>query len=155
MSERYTVHHVHLNASISKVYQTLLDKNLIAKWKVPDDMNCIVHEYNPIENGVFRISLEYNNINEVGKTNKNIDTYHGYFKKLKPYEEIIEIDEFESDNADMQGIMTITYILNELNGGTELTILHDNLPVGVSLEDNMVGWEMALLKLSELMDQDE
>jgi len=154
MSERYTVHHVHLNASKSKVYQTLLDKNLIAKWKVPDDMNCIVHEYNPVENGVFRISLEYNNINEVGKTIKNIDTYHGYFKKLKPYSEIIEIDEFESDNADMQGLMSITYILNELNGGTDLTILHDNLPIGVSLDDNMIGWEMALLKLSELLDLD-
>ncbi len=155
MSERYTVHHVHLNASKSKVYQTLLDKNLIAKWKVPDDMNCIVHEYNPVENGAFRISLEYNNTNEVGKTIRNIDTYHGYFRKLKPYEEIIEIDEFESDNTDMQGLMTITYILIELNGGTDLTILHDNLPIGVTLEDNMIGWEMALSKLSRLMDLDK
>lgn len=155
MSERFTVHHIHLNASKSKVYQTLLDKNLIAKWKVPDDMNCIVHEYNLFENGSFRISLEYNNINEVGKTIKNIDTYHGYFRKLKPYEEIIEIDEFESDNTDMQGVMTITYTLMEFNGGTDLTIVHDNLPIGITLEDNMTGWELALNKLYKLIEFDK
>jgi len=153
MSERKTIVKVHLNASKMRVYQTLLDKNLFAKWKVPDDMKCIVHEYHAIENGTFRISLEYTDISEMGKTYQNIDTYHGYFQKLRPFDEIIEIDEFESERKDMQGIMTITYTLIESNGETDLTIVHDNLPIGVSLEDNMLGWELALNKLTGLIDK--
>lgn len=155
MTERKTILTVHLNAPKSKVYHTLLDRNLISKWKVPDDMRCIVHDYQAKEKGTFRISLEYTDINEVGKTINNIDTYHGYFKKLKPYDEIIEIDEFETDHNDMQGLMTITYTLIESKGVSDLTIVHDNLPIGVSLEDNLIGWEIALSKLTSLIEMDK
>lgn len=152
MSERRTILNVHLKASKSKVYNTLLDKELIHKWKVPDEMKCIVHQYNAVENGTFRISLVYGNVNEMGKTFQNIDKYHGYFQKLVSNELIIEIDEFESDNDEMQGIMTITYRLSESDGGTNLTIIHDNLPIGISLSDNEIGWKMALDSLVKLIE---
>lgn len=155
MSERKTILTVHLNSPKSKVYHTLLDKNLISKWKVPDDMKCIVHDYQAKENGTFRISLEYTVINGVGKSTQNIDTYHGYFKSLKPYDEITEIDEFETEHKDQQGLMTITYTLLESESGTDLTIVHDNLPIGVSLDDNLVGWRMALNKLTNLIEMDK
>lgn len=152
MSERKTILNVHLKASKSKVYNTLLDKELIHKWKVPDEMKCIVHQYNAVENGTFRISLVYDDVNEMGKTFQNIDRYHGYFQKLVSNELIIEIDEFESDNDEMQGIMTITYRLSESDGGTNLTIIHDNLPIGISLSDNEIGWKMALDSLVKLIE---
>lgn len=155
MSERKTIHTIHIDASISSVYKALLDKDLIVKWKVPDNMRCYIHEYNAIENGRIRISLAYNNINEMGKTIQNIDTYHGYFHKLRPFSEIIEIDEFESNMDEMRGLMTITYTLIESNGRTDLMIVHGNIPIGISLNDNALGWGMALTKLAKLIENDK
>jgi uncharacterized protein YndB with AHSA1/START domain len=152
MTDRRTVQSIQIKASKSVVYQTILEKELIHKWKVPDDMICTVHEFNPIENGSYRISLEYENINEIGKTTRNIDTYHGYFKILKPYDLIVEIDEFESDHIDLKGLMSITYTLIESNGETNLEIIHDHLPNSISLSDNLLGWQMALVKLKRLIE---
>lgn len=154
MAERKTILNAQIKASKSKVYHALLDKELIHKWKVPDEMQCIVHEYNAIVNGRIRISLVYDDVNEVGKTFQNIDTYHGYFKKLIPNELIIEIDEFESDDLTLKGFMTITYSLSESLKGTNLTVVHANLPIGVSLSDNEIGWKMALESLTKLLEMD-
>jgi len=38
MTMRKTTLNIHINATQAKVFNTLLDKNLIHKWKVPDDM---------------------------------------------------------------------------------------------------------------------
>jgi len=50
--------------------------------------------------------------------------------------------------------MTITYTISESNGGTNLNIIHDNLPLGVSMSDNEIGWKMALDKFAMLLEKD-
>ena len=57
--------------------------------------------------------------------------------------------EFESDDPDMAGEMTITYSLAEADGGTDLAGVHENLPPGVAPADNELGWRMSLAKLLE------
>jgi len=47
--------------------------------------------------------------------------------------------EFESDDPDMAGEMTITYSLAEADGGTDLAGVHENLPPGVAPADNELG----------------
>lgn len=143
---------VHLNATRSKVYNALIDGSLIAKWKVPTEMTCHVHEFNAYEGGTIRISLTYNDANETGKTIMNTDTYHGQFIRLVPNEEIVEADEFETEDPTMQGRMTITYTLTEADGGTDLLVVHEGLPSGVMASDNEIGWRMALEKLASLVE---
>jgi hypothetical protein len=64
----------------------------------------------------------------------------------------VQVVEFDSDDPAMSGEMTITYLLEDAEGGTELTGIHENLPPGVSAEDNELGWTMSIAKLADLVE---
>ena len=118
---------IHLNASRSKVYETLLDPRRIADWKVPEGMTAQVHAFDAREGGEIRVSLSYDQEEAQGKTQKNVDTYHGRFIRLIPDEVIVEVDAFESDDPALQGDMTITYILTDSVTDTQAGNLTGNL----------------------------
>jgi uncharacterized protein YndB with AHSA1/START domain len=119
---------------------------------VPDSMTSHVHSFEAREGGRFRISLTYENPTSAGKTSGQTDSFHGRFVKLVPDTEVVEAIEFETDDATMQGEMTITYLLVEADGGTDLTGRHENLPPGVSPADNELGWSMSMDKLARLVE---
>jgi uncharacterized protein YndB with AHSA1/START domain len=72
--------------------------------------------------------------------------------KLVPNEQIVEVDEFETDDPALRGEMTITISLTDSGGGTTLHAVHDGLPSGVPPSDNETGWRMALDKLAVLAE---
>ena len=64
---------------------------------------------------------------------------------------LVEIDEFETDDPALRGEMTTTITLSDVDGGTELTAVHEGLPDGLSAADNELGWSEALARLAELV----
>jgi uncharacterized protein YndB with AHSA1/START domain len=142
----------HINAPRARVYSALLDANAVAKWKVPTGMTCQVHSFEGYEGGTFRISLTYDAPTGTGKTTAHTDTYHGRFIKLVPNERIVEVDEFETADPALRGKMTITIMLADADGGTDVLAVHDGLPPGGSTADNEVGWREALAKLAALVE---
>lgn len=142
----------YIRAPRASVYRALIDGALIARWKVPDGMICQVHEFDAREGGALRISLTYDAPTQAGKTTAHTDTYHGRFVKLVPNEQVVEEDEFETDDPAMQGTMTITITLTDAGDGTHLLAIHDGLPPGVSPADNEMGWDMALARLAALVE---
>jgi uncharacterized protein YndB with AHSA1/START domain len=144
-----------IKAPRAKVYETLLDAASLPLWKVPDGMTCSVHLYEPREGGWIRVTLTHTSGLGAGKTTPTTDTYHGYFVTLVPNEKIVEIDEFETENPNLKGKMTLTIELEDSDGGTELRAVHSDLPKGVSAEDNTLGWKMALTKLKALLEGEQ
>ena len=143
----------HVRAPRAVVYRALLDAEAIARWRVPDGMSCEVHEFHAREGGRFRISLTYDAPDAAGKTSARTDTYHGRFLRLVPDEEVVEVSEFEAEDAALRGTMTMTTTLTEAQGGgTEVLITHDGVPDGVSRGDNEVGTRMALDNLARLVE---
>ena len=142
----------HIRAPRARVYDALIDKNLVGQWKVPSGMTSQVHEFDAREGGAFRISLTHDDPTQAGKTTAHTDTYHGRFVKLVPNELVVEEDEFETADPALQGTMTITIVLTDAEGGTDLLAIHDGLPPGVSPADNETGWEMALAKLAAIVE---
>jgi uncharacterized protein YndB with AHSA1/START domain len=142
----------HIRAPRAAVYAALLDAQAVAQWKVPDGMTCQVHEFDAREGGAIRISLTYDAPTGTGKTTSHTDTYHGRFAKLVPNEQVIEVDEFETDDPALRGEMTITITLADADGGTDLFAVHDGLPAAVSAADNEAGWRMSLGKLAALVE---
>ena len=116
---------MHLNAPRSKVYETLLDPHRIAEWKVPEGMTAQVHAFDAREGGEIRVSLAYDQEEAQGKTQKNVDTYHGRFIRLIPDEVIVEVDAFETHDPALQGDMTITYTLTDSVTDTQADIQAD------------------------------
>ena len=145
--------HRQINALRSQVYRALIDPRAIAVWRVPTGMTSHVHHFDASEGGTFRISLTYTEPHASGKSSAHTDTYHGRFLELVPDEKVVEVMEFETDNPAMRGEMTITVILADAaDGGTNLLVVHDNLPPGVAPADNETGWRMALDKLAALVE---
>lgn len=151
MSTRTTRISCHLSAPPSVVYRALIDPDSVKAWRFPDGMSIQVHEFHARVGGRFRVSLTYHDTSAVGKTLSNTDTYHGHFEQLVDGVKVVEVLEFETGDPSLAGEMRITYDLVARDGGTHLVATHENLPPGVGLEDNGLGWSMALQKLAALV----
>jgi uncharacterized protein YndB with AHSA1/START domain len=134
------------------VYRALLDAAAVQHWMVPDGMTSHIHAFDGREGGTFRISLTYDLPTTTGKTDSQTDSFHGTFVRLVPDAEVVQVVEFETDDPAMAGEMTITYLLTDADGGTNLVGVHEGLPPGVSPADNELGWRMSLDKLAALVD---
>jgi len=143
-----------IKAPRKKIYEAFLDPEAVASWFAPDTMRVHVHSFEPREGGTFRISLTYNNPenSQRGKSSAATDTYHGRFVKPVPYEKIVEAIEFESQDPQFAGEMTMTVTLTDVEGGTELSLLHENVPVGIRPEDNEAGSRQSLAKLAAFVE---
>ncbi len=59
--------------------------------------------------------------------------------------------EFETAETDLRGEMTMTTTLVDRDGGTDVTVVHERVPRGVSGRDNEIGTGMALDNLAALV----
>lgn len=119
---------------------------------VPDNMTADVHAFEGREGGAFRISLTYNARSGAGKSGAHTDTYHGHFVTLMPDRLVVQVMEFETEDAALRGEMKVTFTLRDCDGGTEVVGLHEQVPAGIAPDDNALGWEMALAKLAKLVE---
>lgn len=141
-----------MNAEPPAVYRALLNADAVAQWRAPVGMTAQVHEFDASEGGFFRVSLTYDAPGAVGKSAPHTDTYHGHFVTLVPDERVVEVSEFETDDASLRGQMTMTTTLTPAEGGTDVHIAHDGIPDSVSPVDNETGTRMSLAKLAELAE---
>ncbi len=142
-----------ISAPREVVYRALIDPEAIARWRFPAGMSCEVHSFDPREGGAFRVSLTYDAPTDTGKTSAQTDTYAGRFARLVPDREVVETIEFETDDPAMAGEMTMTTVLRDAEDGTEVTILHEGIPSGVSAAANEEGTRMALENLAALVEE--
>ena len=114
------------------MYRALIDADTVAAWRVPEGMNAVVHVFDARVGGRFRVSLTYETPHGRGKTGAHTDTYHGLFIDLVPNERVVEELEFETSDPAFAGPMRITTTLADADGGTDMVVLHEGVPPGVS-----------------------
>lgn len=134
------------------VYRALLELDAVAVWRVPQDMSCVISEFEPREGGTFRLSLTYATPARRGKSTDATDTYHGRFERLVPDTMVRETIEFETDDTSLQGAFTETITLADAPGGTDVVFTHEGLPAGIGLEDDERGCTLALEQLARLVE---
>jgi len=115
-------------------------------------MSSQVHEWQPREGGVFRVSLSYDRPTGTGKTAEHTDTYHGRFIKLVPDQQVVEVLEFETPDPELRGEMTVTTTLTDADGGTSVLVVHEGIPDKIPPADNETGTRMALDSLARLVE---
>ena len=140
-----------VRAPRSRVYAALLDADAVQRWRVPDGMTAEVHEWEPREGGRFRVSLTYHG-DEAGKSGAHTDTYAGRFARLVPDEQVVEVLAFETDDPGLATEMTMTTTLRDVDGGTEVELVHEGVPDAVRPEDNEAGSRMALANLTAYVE---
>jgi uncharacterized protein YndB with AHSA1/START domain len=141
-----------VRAPKSAVYAALLDARAVETWRVPDDMVARVEEWEPVEGGRFRVSLTYRAADRTGKTEGATDTYSGRFATLVPDQQVVERLAFDTPDAGLADEMTMTFTLRDVDGGTEVELLHEGIPDAVAPDDNATGTRMALAKLAAYVE---
>lgn len=136
------------------VYQAFLDAKAVEQWLAPDTMRATVHRWEPRAGGKIRMSLTYTEQQDFGsgKSSDDTDTSEGTFIELVPDEKIVQVFEFESDDPAFAGEMRMTWTLEDAEGGTEVTVLCEDIPAGIRLEDNEEGSRQSLKKLAAFVE---
>jgi uncharacterized protein YndB with AHSA1/START domain len=143
-----------IHAPPKAIYEAFLDRDAVAAWLPPEGMTGEVHAFEAHEGGTFRLSLTYQDPEHSprGKTAGGRDTVQGRFITLVPYEKIAESVVFESEDPAFAGEMTITWTLADVGAGTEVSVLCEDIPAGVRLEDNEAGSRSSLQKLAAFVE---
>ncbi|OAV56250.1 ATPase [Rhizobium sp. WYCCWR10014] len=133
-----------------RIYRAFLDADAVATWLPPDTMKGIVHAFEGREGGAFSMSLVYpdDEASQPGKTSDKTDRFEGRFAELVPDERIVWATVFDSEDEGFSGEMTVTTMLSPADGGTDVTMVCDNIPSGIRLEDNEEGCRSTLDKLA-------
>jgi uncharacterized protein YndB with AHSA1/START domain len=143
-----------IKAERKTVYNAFLHPDSVATWLAPNNMMGKVHVFEPREGGRFRMSLTYQNAEHPvpGKSSADTDTFQGSFVELVPNERIVEVVEFESPDPAFAGEMKIIVTLADVEGGTEIDFVCEDIPAGIRPEDNEQGCKESLAKLAELVE---
>ncbi len=136
------------------VYRAFLEPDAVASWLAPDGMKGHVHTFEPREGGKLRMSLTYLDRQDSprGKTSEDTDTFQGKFIELRHDEKIVQVFEFESEQPEFAGEMWMTWSLADVDGGTQVTVLCEDIPKGIRLEDNETGSRQSLRKLAAFVE---
>ena len=134
-----------------RVYGALTDPEALAAWLPPAGMRGRFERYDLRPGGGYRLVLTYED-ETVGaasaKAADGTDVVEAPFVELVAGERIVQAVDFDSDDPALAGTMTMTWSLAPAEGGTRVTIVADDVPVGISAEDHAVGLHSSLVNLA-------
>jgi len=94
-----------------------------------------------------------------GKTNARCDTFHGRFVRLVPGKLVVWATQFESTDPSFAGEMVVSTTIESEDQGTgqerksRVTIRCEDIPRGISPEDNEAGCRSSLDKLAAFVER--
>jgi uncharacterized protein YndB with AHSA1/START domain len=139
-----------IKARPEQVYAAFLDPAVLVEWLPPAEMTGKIHEFEARVGGGYQMSLFYpkDERHFRGKTAEREDRAMVRFVELTPPHRIVEAISFLTDDPALQGEMTMTATFEAVAGGTEVTLLFEDLPPGVRAEDNDTGARLSLEQLA-------
>lgn len=139
-----------IGARREEVYEAFVDPDALVAWLPPAEMTGVIHEFDARVGGGYRMSLFYPATERTfrGKTSDKEDMVNVRFVELAPPRRIVEAVSFVTTDPAYFGEMTLTATFEEVSGGTEVTLVFENLPPGLRAEDNETGSRLSLEQLA-------
>ena len=141
-NNKVSLHRV-IKASPEKVYRAFTEPLALASWSPPYGFLCTVHEINVQVGGTYRMSFQ-------NFTTGKSESFGGVYLEIKPNELLRYKDKF--DDPNLPGEMSYTVWLQKTSAGTDLKILHENIPAAIPAEMCYLGWQDSLDKLIKLVE---
>jgi uncharacterized protein YndB with AHSA1/START domain len=137
-------------ASPRTIYKAFIEPESLVSWLPPKGMKGHIYKFDARDGGTYRMSLTYlgTDHSTLGKTSEHTDVVQGRFLKLVPDERIVQLVEFESEDPTFAGVMIMTWTLNAVPEGTEVTIVCENVPEGMRQDDHDAGMRSTLENLA-------
>ena len=143
-----------IKASPHKIYRAFLEPAAVAAWRPPKGMSAKVFAFEPRAGGGYRMAFIYQDGGKAraGKSSEDADVFEGRFAELVPDARIVEVVRFQSDDPAFAGEMTLTTTLHPVPQGTEVTVLAENVPRGITAEDHAAGIASSLANLARYVE---
>lgn len=128
-----------INADAKTIFDAFSDEKLMEKWFYadPEGEGATVKSETSV-GGNFRIDMH-------GK--EETYTHTGEFKEVVPNKKLVF-----TWNSHVVENTVVTITLNETNGGTEVTLVHEFMPNKELLEGHTKGWGVILEHLGKVLD---
>jgi uncharacterized protein YndB with AHSA1/START domain len=138
-----------------EIYDAFIDPAKLVAWLPPGEMTGKLHEFDPRAGGFYRMSLFYppTDHSARGKTAEREDMVSVRFVELAPPRRIVEAISFHTGDPTLLGEMTMVATFAPVTGGTEVTLLFENLPPGLRPEDNEEGSRQSLEQLARRFEE--
>ena len=143
-----------IKASPAAIYSAYLDRQAVAIWRPPAGMTAEVAEFDPRAGGGYRMAFLYPDDGHQGKTTANADFFSGSFLELVPERRIVEVVEFDSEDAELKGEMTIVTSLEwqEESRATLVSVECRDVPPGIGEGDHLEGIASSLSNLARYLE---
>ena len=142
-----------INATAEALYRALTDPEARVRWLPPTGMSARMERYDLRVGGGYRMVLTYDApAGETGKSTADSDVVEATFVELVDGERVVEAIEFESDDEAFAGTMTMTWQLEPLVAGTEVSIVAAGVPTGISPIDHATGMQSSLANLATYVE---
>ena len=136
----------------SSIYQAFMDPKALVSWLPPEGMVGELEEFQAFEGGKYKMALTYIETNyTAGKTSDNVDVVQAKFLKLIKDKQIVQQIEFESDDPSFAGKMSMSWNLRVVPGGSEVTVICENVPEGIQQDAHEEGLNSTLANLDAFL----
>ena len=98
------------------------------------------------------MTLRYEDAQDApGKSTENTDVVDAQFADLVPAKRVVWSVRFDSDDPSFAGVMRMIWLLDGVEGGTQVTILAEDVPPGISAEAHSAGLRSSLENLARYL----
>lgn len=136
-------------ASPHALYQAFMNPDSLVQWMPPEGMMGQIDFFRPEVGEGYRMTLTYEETDTTsGKTSANTDTFETTFLELVPDKKIAGSSIFETEDPDVVGKLIMAWYFEEVDEGTKVTLIAENVPVGISKDAHIEGLNSTLDNLA-------
>ena len=136
-------------ATPDEVYAAFVDADALVAWLPPGDMTGELTDVDLRAGGGFTMALRYDEAPADGaKTTDDTDVSRVAIDELVEGERVVWGIEFESDDPDTAGRMTMTWTFTERDRGTRVAVDATDVPPGIDVEAHQQGLDASLANLA-------
>ena len=142
-----------VNAPPEEVYAAFVDADALAAWLPPDGMTGEIADAELRAGGGFTMTLQYDEVPEGGgKTTERTDVTHVAIDELVETERVVWGVEFDSDDPDTAGRMTMTWTFTARDTGTRIAIDATDVPPAIDVDAHQHGLAASLANLAAWLE---
>src|SRR5438046_5530212 len=134
-----------IEAPRDRVYAAWTDPEQLKQWFGPENVKTRELVADARVGGTFRWDI----INSEGEEM----TMRGEFRELQPDKKIVFTWQWEDDEAWENHVSIVTIELADAEGGTQLRLIHEQLPSEESRDRHTEGWNSVLAKLEKFFSR--
>ena len=143
-----------IQASPQVLYQAFINPEALASWLPPEGMSAHVDVFEPRKSGRYKLTLTYESEDAIeGKTSENTDVSQGVFLEVIPNKKIVQSGTFDSEDPAFSGEMVQSWYFESVSEGTKVTLICENVPIGIRKLDHLEGLNSTLNNLAAYIEE--